>query len=96
MNKTPAARTLKNGGDVATRLPAQDLQRGRCHHAERLGLEPIDERPHGPRYNDPGPRTEKLGLEPLDERPGGPRHNASVPKTDPGGNTLAIEEGRTP
>jgi hypothetical protein len=95
MNKTPAARTLKNG-DVATRMPAQDLQRGRCHHAETLGLEPIDERPHGPRYKDPGPRTEKLGLEPIDERPHGPRHNDPGPKTDPGGNTPAIKEGSPP
>jgi hypothetical protein len=95
MSKTRTARTLKNG-DVATRLPAQDPQRGRCHHAERLGLEPIDERQHGPRYNDPGPRTKRLGLEPLDERLGGPCHNDPVPETDPGGTTLAIEEGSTP
>lgn len=37
-------------GDVATRLPAQDLQRARKFYAEKLGLEPIEERPGGLRY----------------------------------------------
>ncbi|MFI2378653.1 VOC family protein [Streptomyces sp. NPDC018964] len=32
---------------VATRLPAQDLDRARRSYAERLGLEPVDERPGG-------------------------------------------------
>ena len=31
---------------VATRLPAQDLDRARAFYADRLGLEPVDER-HG-------------------------------------------------
>jgi catechol 2,3-dioxygenase-like lactoylglutathione lyase family enzyme len=32
---------------VATRLPAQDLERARRFYAEKLGLEPVDERPGG-------------------------------------------------
>jgi catechol 2,3-dioxygenase-like lactoylglutathione lyase family enzyme len=35
---------------VATRLPAQDLDRARAFYAERLGLEPFDERPGGLLY----------------------------------------------
>jgi catechol 2,3-dioxygenase-like lactoylglutathione lyase family enzyme len=35
---------------VATRLPAQDLERARAFYAERLGLEPADERPGGLLY----------------------------------------------
>jgi catechol 2,3-dioxygenase-like lactoylglutathione lyase family enzyme len=34
-------------GRLATRLPAQDLNRARTFYAEKLGLEPIDERPGG-------------------------------------------------
>jgi catechol 2,3-dioxygenase-like lactoylglutathione lyase family enzyme len=37
-------------GDVATRLPAQDLERARRFYSEKLGLEPIEERPGGLRY----------------------------------------------
>ncbi|HKA93397.1 MAG TPA: VOC family protein [Acidimicrobiia bacterium] len=36
--------------DVATRLPAQDLGRARAFYAEKLGLEPVEERPGGLRY----------------------------------------------
>jgi catechol 2,3-dioxygenase-like lactoylglutathione lyase family enzyme len=36
--------------DVATRLPAQDLERARSFYAEKLGLEPVEERPGGLRY----------------------------------------------
>jgi catechol 2,3-dioxygenase-like lactoylglutathione lyase family enzyme len=36
--------------DVATRLPAQDLERARSFYAEKLGLEPAEERPGGLRY----------------------------------------------
>jgi catechol 2,3-dioxygenase-like lactoylglutathione lyase family enzyme len=36
--------------EVATRLPAQDLQRARKFYAEKLGLEPEEERPGGLRY----------------------------------------------
>ena len=35
---------------VATRLPAQDLDRARRFYSERLGLEPVDERPGGLLY----------------------------------------------
>jgi catechol 2,3-dioxygenase-like lactoylglutathione lyase family enzyme len=35
---------------VATRLPAQNLERARAFYAEKLGLEPIEERPGGLRY----------------------------------------------
>ena len=37
-------------GRVATRLPAQDLQRARRFYAEKLGLEPSEERPGGLLY----------------------------------------------
>src|SRR5436190_8140442 len=37
-------------GDVATRLPAQDLDRARAFYADKLGLEPVEERPGGLRY----------------------------------------------
>jgi catechol 2,3-dioxygenase-like lactoylglutathione lyase family enzyme len=37
-------------GSVATRLPAQDLERARRFYAEKLGLEPVEERPGGLRY----------------------------------------------
>src|SRR5918999_3871995 len=37
-------------GKVATRIPAQDLQRARSFYAEKLGLEPKEERPGGLLY----------------------------------------------
>jgi predicted enzyme related to lactoylglutathione lyase len=37
-------------GRVATRLPAQDLDRARRFYAEKLGLEPSEERPGGLLY----------------------------------------------
>jgi predicted enzyme related to lactoylglutathione lyase len=37
-------------GVVETRLPAQDLQRARAFYAEKLGLEPSEERPGGLLY----------------------------------------------
>src|SRR6266487_1864354 len=40
---------LASGG-VATRLPAQDLERARAFYAEKLGLEPSEERPGGLLY----------------------------------------------
>jgi len=40
---------LENGG-VSTRLPAQDLDRARAFYADKLGLEPIEERPGGLLY----------------------------------------------
>jgi catechol 2,3-dioxygenase-like lactoylglutathione lyase family enzyme len=44
---------LENGR-VATRLPAQDLDRAREFYAEKLGLEPADERPGGLLYRPAG------------------------------------------
>ncbi|MGC5040504.1 VOC family protein [Streptomyces sp. DT190] len=38
------------GARVATRLPAQDLDRARRFYAEKLGLRPVDERPGGLLY----------------------------------------------
>jgi catechol 2,3-dioxygenase-like lactoylglutathione lyase family enzyme len=35
---------------VATRLPARDLNRARKFYSEKLGLEPIEQRPGGLRY----------------------------------------------
>ena len=35
---------------MATRLPAQDLERARRFYAEKLGLEALEERPGGLRY----------------------------------------------
>src|SRR5687768_3076135 len=46
---SPTGMTLRDGR-VATRLPAQDLDRARAFYAERLGLEPVDERPGGLLY----------------------------------------------
>ncbi|SED62594.1 VOC family protein [Streptomyces melanosporofaciens] len=37
-------------GRVATRLPAQDLDRARRFYSEQLGMEPVDERPCGLLY----------------------------------------------
>jgi catechol 2,3-dioxygenase-like lactoylglutathione lyase family enzyme len=36
--------------EVATRLPAQDLDRARSFYADKLGLTPTEERPGGLRY----------------------------------------------
>ncbi|MEU6914562.1 VOC family protein [Streptomyces olindensis] len=43
-------RNVLAGARVATRLPAQDLDRARRFYAEKLGLEPVDERPGGLLY----------------------------------------------
>lgn len=40
---------LENGA-VATRLPAQDLERARAFYADKLGLEPAETRPGGLLY----------------------------------------------
>jgi catechol 2,3-dioxygenase-like lactoylglutathione lyase family enzyme len=37
-------------GRIAARLPAQDLERARRFYSEKLGLEPVDERPGGLLY----------------------------------------------
>jgi catechol-2,3-dioxygenase len=36
--------------NVATRLPAQNLNRARKFYSDKLGLEPIEQRPGGLRY----------------------------------------------
>jgi catechol 2,3-dioxygenase-like lactoylglutathione lyase family enzyme len=41
---------MLNNAHVATRLPAQDLERARRFYADRLGLEPAEERPGGLLY----------------------------------------------
>ena len=41
---------MLDSGRVASRLPAQDLDRARAFYAERLGLEPAEEREGGLRY----------------------------------------------
>src|SRR3954447_5604018 len=41
---------MLQSGRAATRLPAQDLERARRFYAEKLGLEPADERPGGLLY----------------------------------------------
>jgi|ERR671914_407766 catechol 2,3-dioxygenase-like lactoylglutathione lyase family enzyme len=41
---------------VATRLPAQDLARARAFYADKLGLEPVAERPGGLLYECGGTR----------------------------------------
>ena len=38
-------------GRVATRIPAQDLERARRFYSEKLGLEPSEERPGGLLYH---------------------------------------------
>jgi catechol 2,3-dioxygenase-like lactoylglutathione lyase family enzyme len=43
-------REMLEHSDAATRLPAQDLGRARAFYAEKLGLEPVEERPGGLRY----------------------------------------------
>lgn len=41
---------MLENGHVATRLPVQDMQRARAFYAEKLGLEPVEERPGGLLY----------------------------------------------
>jgi catechol 2,3-dioxygenase-like lactoylglutathione lyase family enzyme len=43
-------RAMLENAKVATRLPAQDLERARAFYAEKLGLEPAEERPGGLLY----------------------------------------------
>jgi catechol 2,3-dioxygenase-like lactoylglutathione lyase family enzyme len=47
---------MLNNRRVATRLPAQDLDRARAFYSDKLGLEPIDERPGGLLYECGGAR----------------------------------------
>ena len=41
---------MLNDAKVASRLPARDLNRARAFYAEKLGLEPVEEREGGLRY----------------------------------------------
>ena len=41
---------MLENGRVATRLPAQDLERAKAFYAEKLGLEPVEDRQGGLRY----------------------------------------------
>jgi catechol 2,3-dioxygenase-like lactoylglutathione lyase family enzyme len=41
---------MLENGHVATRLPVQDMQRAKAFYAEKLGLEPVEERPGGLLY----------------------------------------------
>jgi catechol 2,3-dioxygenase-like lactoylglutathione lyase family enzyme len=41
---------MLEGGKVVARIPVQDLQRARSFYAEKLGLEPSEERPGGLLY----------------------------------------------
>jgi catechol 2,3-dioxygenase-like lactoylglutathione lyase family enzyme len=41
---------MLNKSNVAARLPAQDLKRARKFYSEKLGLEPVEERPGGLKY----------------------------------------------
>jgi catechol 2,3-dioxygenase-like lactoylglutathione lyase family enzyme len=48
-DEQPAPRPLEES-QVATRLPARDLERARTFYSEKLGLEPVEERPGGLLY----------------------------------------------
>src|SRR3954464_8187763 len=41
---------MLESGHTAARLPVQDMERARAFYAEKLGLEPIEERPGGLLY----------------------------------------------
>src|SRR4029450_8173685 len=41
---------MLQNSEVSTRLPAQDLARARAFYAEKLGLEAVEQRPGGLRY----------------------------------------------
>src|SRR4029450_1178729 len=43
-------KVMLQDSNVATRLPVQDLARARAFYAQKLGLEPVEERPGGLRY----------------------------------------------
>jgi catechol 2,3-dioxygenase-like lactoylglutathione lyase family enzyme len=45
-----ATEALLADAQVSTRLPAKDLARARRFYSEKLGLEPVEERPGGLRY----------------------------------------------
>ena len=45
---------MLNSAKVATRIPAQDLERARAFYSEKLGLEPVEERDGGLLYRPSG------------------------------------------
>jgi catechol 2,3-dioxygenase-like lactoylglutathione lyase family enzyme len=49
-DRSEGATEMLRDGRVATRLPAQSLERARAFYAEKLGLEPVEERDGGLRY----------------------------------------------
>jgi tRNA-Thr(GGU) m(6)t(6)A37 methyltransferase TsaA len=52
--EAPAQGGALSRGQVATRLPAQDLARAKRFYSEKLGLEPAEERPGGLLYRPQG------------------------------------------
>jgi catechol 2,3-dioxygenase-like lactoylglutathione lyase family enzyme len=53
LGETKEGAMLKDA-EIATRLPAQDLERARRFYSEKLGLEPAEERPGGLLYRGAG------------------------------------------
>jgi catechol 2,3-dioxygenase-like lactoylglutathione lyase family enzyme len=49
-DKNPRSPSPLANAEVATRLPCADLVRARAFYAEKLGLEPVEEREGGLRY----------------------------------------------
>jgi catechol 2,3-dioxygenase-like lactoylglutathione lyase family enzyme len=43
-------RSVLSAANAVTKIPAQDLDRARAWYRDRLGLEPVEERPGGLRY----------------------------------------------
>jgi catechol 2,3-dioxygenase-like lactoylglutathione lyase family enzyme len=50
LRKNNKEAAMLSDAEVAARLPAQDLGRARDFYSEKLGLEPVEERPGGLRY----------------------------------------------
>ncbi|WP_405547157.1 hypothetical protein OG478_48385 [Streptomyces phaeochromogenes] len=88
-------RNILAGARVATRLPAQDLDRARRFYSEQLGLEPVDERPGGLLYrcDAPGFRT-RNGIAEIDGNypSKGARGERGAWFRDSEGNLLGIGE----
>ena len=58
----PRGTSMLATAKVATRLPAQDLDRARAFYAETLGLEPSEERPGGLLYTPPAAGSSRCSL----------------------------------
>jgi catechol 2,3-dioxygenase-like lactoylglutathione lyase family enzyme len=50
MRRTGKEHQMLSDGRIATRLPVQDMNRARAFYADKLGLEPVEEREGGLRY----------------------------------------------